>query len=91
MSKILIVDDDDLFLMLYKNVFEQDYYDVVTASTTSLAMQYINSNHHFDIIITDIIMLDGTGLEVIVHAQRERPYVPVIAMSSEPRNLKYAR
>lgn len=45
---------------------------------------------HVDMVITDILMPDGDGLEVITELKRAQPSVRIIAMSGGGHHLRAA-
>lgn len=69
MSKILIIDDDEQFSLMLKSALVIKGYEVDTASNGREAKVLYQSNV-YDVIITDIIMPDVDGYEVILDLRR---------------------
>lgn len=69
MSKILIIDDDEQFNLMLKSALVIKGYEVDTASNGREAKVLYQSNV-YDVIITDIIMPDVDGYEVILDLRR---------------------
>ena len=84
MTKILLIDDDPLILEALSITLESAGYSVQTAKNGVDGLQMIRDGD-FDLVITDIIMPEKEGLEVISHLKREHPSVKVIAISGGGR------
>lgn len=69
MSTILIIDDDEQFNLMLKSALAIKGYDVDTASNGREAKTLYQANV-YDVIITDIIMPDVDGYEVILDLRR---------------------
>jgi len=67
---ILIVDDDEAIRELLKDYFKGFGYEVITASNGSEALTMI-SQHNFDCIISDHVMPDMNGLELLEQLTKE--------------------
>lgn len=85
MKTILLVDDDDLFADMLQKPLTHYGYGVVRASNGSEALQYYNPQT-VDLVLTDLIMPDIEGLELIMALRKVNPAVRVIAMSGGGRN-----
>src|SRR4051812_49079103 len=70
-GKILIIDDDVFLLDMYALKFGQSGYDVVTALGSTLAYDQIKGGLNPDIIITDIVMPEMTGFELLAKLRDE--------------------
>lgn len=57
------------------------------ASTGHAASQLLKKKH-FDLVITDIIMSDGDGLELILELKQTQPSVRLLAISGGGRHLQ---
>lgn len=69
MSTILIIDDDEQFNLMLKSALAIKGYDVDTASNGREAKSLYQAKV-YDVIITDIIMPDVDGYEVILDLRR---------------------
>lgn len=69
MSTILIIDDDEQFNLMLKSALAIKGYNVDTASNGREAKSLYQANV-YDVIITDIIMPDVDGYEVILDLRR---------------------
>ena len=79
-TKILIVDDNEVFLTLLNDFLIQNEYDVLTSSN-GLDAKKINSDFNPDIVITDVVMPGIDGIELLMSLRNTNPNVKVIVMS----------
>ena len=84
MSTILIIDDDSQFNLMLKSALEIKGYEVVTAANGKEG-KTLYQNKKFDVIITDIIMPDVDGYEVILDLRRMGMSDRTIAVSGGGR------
>ena len=68
-ARILIVDDDEAIRELLKEFFQGLGYEMTTAANGSEALTMI-SQHDFDCIISDHVMPDMNGLELLEQLMR---------------------
>ncbi len=64
MSRILIVEDDEIFLKALRSVISKQNHEVTIAKNGKEALESINNNE-FDLVITDLMMVYANGLELI--------------------------
>jgi len=64
-NKILIVDDDSFILDMYALKFNQNNFEVFTAVNGVHALEKIKGGLSPDVLLTDIIMPEMDGLEVL--------------------------
>ena len=76
----MIVDDDPQMLRLLTDVVELDKHDVLLAQDGTLAMDYFEHQQP-DLMITDILMPNKEGLELISEVRESYPNVKIIAYS----------
>ena len=84
MSTILIIDDDPQLNLMLKSALELKGYTVDTAASCTQAKALYQKNT-YDVIITDIIMPDGDGFEVILDLRRMGMSDRTIAISGGGR------
>lgn len=76
MKKILVVDDEENIRSLYRMLFEEKGYEVMTARNGKLALQLFDEWNP-DLVILDIMMPGLNGLTVL-STMRRRKKVPII-------------
>ena len=84
MAKLLLVDDNADLLGMQGEFLRMSGHEVVTSTNGHEALEKASVTK-FDLIITDIIMPDKDGIEVIVTLRRAMPHLKVIAISGGGR------
>ncbi len=84
MSTILIIDDDAQLNLMLKSAFELKGYTVDTACN-GIQAKSLYQKSSYDVIITDIIMPEGDGFEVILDLRRMGMSDRTIAISGGGR------
>ncbi|HIJ89986.1 MAG: response regulator [Desulfobulbaceae bacterium] len=84
MARILLIDDEQMVLELLVSVLTRAGYEVITAGDGLVACQLCRSQD-FDLVITDIIMPEMDGIEMIQELRQRCPQVKIIAMSGGGR------
>ena len=84
MTKILLVDDDDAFAEMTQKVLTACGYAVVRARNGKEALQLYDPQT-VSLVLTDLIMPEMDGMELIVKLEQLDPAVRVIAMSGGGR------
>jgi DNA-binding NtrC family response regulator len=85
MKSILVIDDDPLIGSLVRRMLQTDDCNVRLAQDGRDAIEQI-ANQIPDLIITDIIMPDMEGLEIIASLKKSHPQVRIIAVSGSGRS-----
>ena len=81
MATILVIDDDDQVRALFRSILEDAGHHVLEARTGNEGLCLFW--HTFpDLVITDVLMPDGDGLEVTQTLHHDAPEVPVIALTA---------
>lgn len=84
MKKVLIIDDEPYILLMLKKMLEKAGYEVDMASNGKEGLDLFEK-HAADLVITDIIMPDKEGLEIILEMKKQRPDLKIIAISGGGR------
>ena len=84
MARILIVDDDQQIRTAFRMILERAGYEVVEAKDGNAALKRF-AECPADVVITDIVMPDKDGLEVIMELRRMIPHVKILAISGGGR------
>ena len=80
MARILVVDDDALFIALMRRALEQHKHTIVAASD-ALACRAALEQEPFDALVCDIMLPDESGLHLMRHARALHPDMAIIAIS----------
>ena len=84
MARILVVDDEEQVRLLLRQVLERSGYQVIEASNGKVALDLIREEA-VDLIITDLVMPEKEGMEMIIELKKEFPEIKVIAISGGGR------
>jgi DNA-binding response OmpR family regulator len=87
MANILLIDDDDLLRGALIQSLVNAGHKVIEASDGRQGCELARSMP-VDIVITDLVMPVQEGVETILTLRRERPKLPIIAMSGGVTNSK---
>lgn len=80
MKKLLIIDDDDQLRAFLTEALTDEGFDVVSASDGNEGLNCI-AEENPDLVITDIVMPEKEGVEVIMALKNNHSAIPVIAIS----------
>lgn len=80
MKRILVVDDDEQIVRAISKILTREGYDITVAFDGVDAINKLK-NESFDMVITDIIMPNKEGLELIAEIHQIKASMPVIAIS----------
>jgi len=95
MQNILVIDDDKLMCLALAKILISAGYNVVQAADGEEGLKMYRSQD-FDLVITDLIMPDKEGIQIIRELRKENSRIRIIAMSAGGRGgatdyLKWAR
>jgi len=89
---VLVVDDDEITLQIYKEVYDNFFYVVDTASDGAQAFKLYHSGKKYDLIITDLMMPNIDGFELINKIRLTSPEQHIVVLTAimdinEMRNI----
>lgn len=90
MAHILIIDDDEQLRGFLEILLTRDGHTVKMAASGSEGIA-VYHEEKFDLVITDIIMPNGRGIDVILSLQQSNDKTPIIAISGGNRQMSDAQ
>jgi DNA-binding response OmpR family regulator len=80
--KLLIIDDSEVIVEMLYQFFKSKNYELVSASNGLDGIKLFNADPDgFDLVITDIVMPNISGVGVISILKNKRPELPIIAIT----------
>lgn len=80
--KLLIIDDNEETLSMIHTYFSKKGYDVVSSSNGLDGLKLFEAEEvGFDLIITDLVMPNISGVAIISIIKKKKPDIPVIAIT----------
>lgn len=80
---VLVVDDDETCLVYFEMFLQGKGINVLLCDGAKKAIKILkNKNTHIDLLITDIVMPDMDGVELIKHIRQFAKKLPIVAISS---------
>lgn len=79
--KVLVVDDDELFLAGFDKVLQTEAEEVKTVATGRSALREIEASH-YQLCFLDLFLPDLNGAEVLTQIKKTSPRTKVIVMTA---------
>ena len=86
MANILVIDDDATIQLVFSQFLTSLGYEITQAENGKKGMSMIQETRP-DLVITDIMMPEMDGLEILMQLRSNHDSVPVIAISGGMRSL----
>lgn len=86
-SRVLIVDDEEKLLVLLRHNLEQLGFEVEVARDGTQALRMLRRDPAFDAVVTDILMPECDGIELLTSIRKDFPDIKVIATSAPGNDL----
>jgi DNA-binding NtrC family response regulator len=80
-ERILVIDDDPGLSEVIGILLEREGYGVEIAGTVKAGLERLGASAA-DVVVTDLKLPDGTGLDVIAGVRARRPRLPIIMITS---------
>ncbi len=84
MPRILLIEDDEGTRSMLRRTLQHASYDTLEAEDGRVGLKLL-SEHSVDLVITDIIMPEVEGIELIRNLRANKPNLPIIAISGGGR------
>lgn len=81
-TRVLLVDDDARFAEVVRTVLEDDGYLVVGVVGSAAGVHPAVVEHEPDVVVVDLVLPDGDGLDTADRLRSEGRDVPVVVFSS---------
>jgi two-component system chemotaxis response regulator CheY len=88
MRRILVIDDDAGVRETIRQTLDGHPYEVISAENGERGLSVCRSTPP-DLVITDIVMPTMEGLQTIRELRRQRPALPIIAISAGSRGGRH--
>ena len=87
MCRILVIDDEKMVCEIVMKILERGGYQVTGVDKAGVGLEMFRE-HPFNVVITDLTLPDGDGLEIIQELSAEFPDTRYIAMSGSGQLLQ---
>ena len=82
MAQILVADDDRAIRTVLSQALARDGHNVRATGTAAQLWQWVEDGQG-DLVITDVVMPDGSGLDLLPRIRKQRPGLRIIVMSAQ--------
>ena len=83
--RVLLIEDDASVRRIVRKMLERGRHEVAEAENGRIGLERL-SNTEFDLVITDIVMPEMDGIEMLIELRKQHPTLRVIAMSGGGRS-----
>ena len=86
-TRVLVVDDEADFLATYERLLGRQGYEVITATSRATGLAAVRTEtgtRRLDLVISDLRLPDGDGLDVVRAARETTDPPPVIVVTGYP-------
>ena len=82
-ARVLVIDDEEIILSLFKETLEEQGHTVVTADTSAKGLAYV-LQQDFDLILLDLKMSGTDGAELLREMRGVKDRLPVVIITGYP-------
>jgi YesN/AraC family two-component response regulator len=79
-KRLLIVDDEKIIRITFSRFLSKEGYFIETAESVDDALDKFNKAY-FDLVITDLVMEDRNGIELLKEVKNINPEIPVLILT----------
>jgi putative two-component system response regulator len=80
MSRILVIDDEEVIRMLVMEILEAAGYEVIGAESAERALELLEVSE-FELVVSDVVMPGLSGLELLEAVRSRRASLPVVLVT----------
>jgi CheY-like chemotaxis protein len=85
--RILVVDDEEAIAEYFRIILSAEQYDVTVVASLHRAIETFTRDHlKFDTVLLDMMLGDGTGLDLYRRVREMRPDLPVVVCTGFAEN-----
>ena len=85
MTKVLIIDDHEIFRQGLKKIIIESFPDIFFGEASSAEAAFkLFSKENWDIVITDINLPGRSGIEIVKDLNQNYPKIPILVLSMYP-------
>jgi len=86
-ARILVVDDEEAIAEYFRIILSAEQYDVTVVPSLQRALETFTREHlKFDTVLLDMMLGDGTGLDLYRRVREMRPDLPVVVCTGFAEN-----
>jgi CheY-like chemotaxis protein len=90
MARILLVDDDSNLVESARDILEDAGYEVESANTVRSALQVLEGHVPYQLMISDLNLPDGTGLDLAGKVRDLFPTMKILLMTGQAEDSQPA-
>lgn len=80
-TRVLVVEDEEDYRILMAGHLRRKGYDVLTAKDGVEGLQVLREAGDVEVLVSDLMMPEMDGLELLEHAKEDDPYLEVVVIS----------
>lgn len=84
--RIMVVDDDEMLLDLFKKLLKEKSCEAVTVKTGKEALEKIKQIE-FDLVFLDLVLSDTSGMELCSQIHQIKPDLDIILITAHPEKV----
>jgi len=86
-ARVLVVDDEEAIAEYFRIILSAEQYDVTVVASLQRAIEIFTRDHlKFDTVLLDMMLGDGTGLDLYRRVREMRPDLPVVVCTGFAEN-----
>jgi two-component system, NtrC family, nitrogen regulation response regulator GlnG len=79
---VLVADDDQSIRTIVSQTLERAGYNVIAVGSAAALWHQVERGEG-DVVVTDVLMPDADGIDLLPKIQKQRPGIPIIVMSAQ--------